>query len=201
MFVLDSSSAVSDMNFKALLKLITEIMDQFEIGVSATQVGLISFDSRVSTASMFGFEIGSFTTKQELKQYILSLQQLGDSGRNTHLALALARQQLMSFRSDASNAVIVITSGISENPQITSKNAEELQMVMNTEVFVIGTSSVQDSTEDFQQEIFSISETPDNDHVFMIHTFSEQSINSVFQSISRELCDGKLAACLYRIIM
>ena len=193
LFVLESSSKFSSSNFQSLLQLIVRIINQFEIGTDATQVGVISYDSTTSTSSSFGFDIGEFSEKAQLIQAILSLQQLGSSGRRTDLALDLARRQLTSFRTAVPNAVIVVTSGLSDQPQLTAQEGNLLLSVMDTEVFVVGGSTASDTTASFLEEIYGIGQNPDSEHVFLVHSFQEQSINSIFQSITEELCDGKIS--------
>ena len=192
LFVLDSSSEISSSNFQSLLQFIVRVVNQFEISIDATQVGVISYSSTTSTESPFSFNIGAFSESEQLIQAILSLQQLGGSGRRTDLALDLARQQLTSSRSSVPNVVIVVTSGISDQPQMTVQAGDLLLSVSDTEVFVIGIIAASDTTEDFLQEVYEIGQDPDSDHVFLIHTFQEQSINSIFQSITKEVCDGKI---------
>lgn len=193
LFVLDSSSSISSNNFQQILTLIVQIVDQFEIGATATQVGVISFSSTPSTDSPFGINIGTLSDKEQLKQSILSLQQLAESGRRTDLALDVATRTLTSFRTDVPNAVVVISSGASDKSQQSVQAAGLLQLVSDTEVFVIGASAVVDTTSEFLEEVYAIGQDPDSEHVFMIHSFQQQSVNSIFQLLTKELCDGENA--------
>ena len=199
--MLDSSTSVSSSNFQQLLRMIVRIVDQFEIGSAATQVGLISYSGTPSTSLPFGFSLGTFAEKEQLKQAILSLQQMSVSARRTDLALSTARQQLLSSRTNVPNAVIVITSGLSDDPQLTVMASALLQLVRDIEVSVIGTSAAVDSTAEFLEEAYAIGQDPDSDHVFMIHGFQDQSINFVSDSLTKELCDGKKLIILIIIIM
>ena len=201
LFVLDSSSSISSNNFQQILTLIVQIVDQFEIGATATQVGVISFSSTPSTDSPFGINIGTLSDKEQLKQSILSLQQLAESGRRTDLALDVATRTLTSFRTDVPNAVVVISSGASDKSQQSVQAAGLLQLVSDTEVFVIGASAVVDTTSEFLEEVYAIGQDPDSEHVFMIHSFQQQSVNSIFQLLTKELCDGENADYLLSLLL
>ena len=188
MFLLDSSSTISSVNFKSQLEFIIRIVNQYEISASATQVGVISFSSTTSVTNPFGFSIGSILDKNQLVQAISSLQQFSGVGRRTDLALSRAYQDLQSFRSDVVNVVVVITTGISNNPQTTSEAAQRLHSLEDTEVFTVAIST--DTSDEFINEIHVIASEPNFDHGFVLNDFRHQSFDAIYGSLITEICDG-----------
>ena len=187
-FLLDSSSTISSVNFKSQLEFIIRIVNQYEISASSTQVGIISFSSTTSATNPFGFSIGSILDKNQLVQAISSLQQFSDIGRRTDLALSHAYQDLQSFRSDVANVVVVITIGISNNPQTTTEAAQRLHSLEDTEVFTVAIST--DTSDEFLNEIYAIATDPDFDHGFVLNDFQRQSFDAIYGSLIAEICDG-----------
>ena len=200
LFLLDSSSSVSPAEFQSSLEFIVRIIRQYDIGTTGTQVGIVAFSSVASAEAPFAIRIGSIVQKELLIQTVLSLQQLDQSGRRTDLALNLAREHLTSFRNDAPNIVILLTTGISDNSQLTLQAAERLQVVSDTEVLIVGASDGSDADSNFLDEIFAIGSDPDTDHVFRLNSFQRQSFNTIFQPVIEEFCDGKCYACTYNYL-
>lgn len=176
--------------YTTVLQFVTRVVSQFDVSATATHVGFISYGSITTTDRPYGFDIGSVSDTVALTSLIGSLQQLIGSERHTDMAIATAYRQLIDYRLDVPNAVVVITTGISDNPSSTLTSAELLLSLEDTEVFTVAISS--DTSEQFKEEIFEISSDPDIHHVFKSTDFQQQSLDLLYDQIIVEFCNGNI---------
>ncbi|KAJ8308221.1 hypothetical protein KUTeg_013095, partial [Tegillarca granosa] len=125
-FLLDSSSSEGSSNFQKQIDFIKNFTDHFTIGPDKVQIGLVTF----STAPTNQFWLNSYSNKPDLQQALSSIKY---SPGVTYTDLALRFVTNNSFTSshggrgfDAPKILIVMTDGLSTNPNETIKAAYAL---------------------------------------------------------------------------
>ena len=66
LFILDASGSVGTTNFNTMLNFMKKMVDGFPIGANETQIGLITFDSKV----YLQFHLNRYHTKTDIKNAI-----------------------------------------------------------------------------------------------------------------------------------
>lgn len=188
MFVLDSSVSLSSSNFQSLNEFLIRIVTQYQVSRSSTQVGLVTFGGSVSAGDI---TIGSIPDRDRLIQAIRNRPLVTGSGRrDLHVGLRRAYEQINSLQSTSSNVVVVITTGLSADPEATVSTAQLLHSVEDIEVFVISVNSLL-SSQELLNEFDQVISKPRNNHVFELTSFQKQSFNTIFGPLVKEFCDGK----------
>ena len=188
--MVDSSGSTSASEYSRIVNFVARVVNQFDVSTTATHVGFISYGSIATSDGPYGLGVGSVNDKMVLVNLINSLQQLGGTERRTDMGIAMAYRQLMNYRPDIPNAVVVITTGISDDPVSTLNNAQMLLSLEDTEVFTVAITS--DTRVQFIEEIYEISTDPNIHHVFLRNNARQESLDSLFQQIIVEFCNGNI---------
>jgi len=177
-FLLDSSGSVGATNFKVLLQFIKNIVSRLNIGQDAAQISLVTFSS-TPTCQI------SFKDRQDRGSLIHALGRVVYHRGGTDTAAALRFARLNSFtekngaRPDAAKIAIVITDGISYQPQQTAKEAKNLRDSGVT-VFAIGMNNAK------LMELNAIASDPDASHVFQSSNFDV--LDTIKDKLTNEVC-------------
>ena len=182
---------VSSKMYEEIRNFILQIISQYEISQSTTQVGYVAFSNFASVdhSSNYGFSVGQFSSQASLTAAVGSLTRLPQPGRRTDLGLNLAVDQLTN-RLNFPNSVIVIETDISDFPSLTVTAAKQIQGILDTEVVAVGVG-VDAGNEQFSGELYAIATDPDSTHVYKTSDSSQESFESIFVPLVRELCDGE----------
>ncbi|OWF49646.1 Collagen alpha-5(VI) chain [Mizuhopecten yessoensis] len=177
-FVADASTNIGQSDFDKLLGFIGEVVSQFDIGVDATRVGLITF----ANTSKIEFNLNSYTSLHDMKKAISNVE--WRSGQR-YTAEAIQTLYCKMFTpeqgargDDVPKIGIVLTDGTSRQPKKTnqmSKAAHDLGI----RVFAIGIG--QYIAED---ELKSLSSNLDS--YFKVDDFS--ALYSIGQSLTSKVC-------------
>ena len=188
---------MSSERYQQMRSFVLQIISQYEISQSTTQVGYVAFSSfaSIDQSSNYGFSFGQFSSQASLTAAVSSLTRLTGLGRRTDLGLNLAAQQLPN-RPDVPNSVIVLETGTSDFASLTVTAAEQIQSVQTTEVIAVGVG-VRATDEQFSRELYAIGTDPDSTHVYKTSDYSQESFDSIFVPLVRELCDGEYVTCRY----
>ncbi|OWF49641.1 cartilage matrix protein-like [Mizuhopecten yessoensis] len=177
-FVADASTSIGQSDFKKLLSFIGEVVSQFDIGVDATRVGLITF----ANTSKIEFNLNSYTSSAEINKAISKVKYTTGL---TYTAEAIQMMFDQMFTTDSGarggdipQIGIIITDGNSREPKKTyamAGAAHELGIRM----FAIGVG--QYIVEDELKVMSS-----DLDSYFMVDDFS--ALNSIRQVLTTKTC-------------
>lgn len=133
MFVLDGSGSEGESNFRKQLAFVANFSSQFEIGPNHTRIGLVTF----ATAAHNEFFLTDGLSKPDV-MYRINQTHYPNGETNTHKALDLVRSQQFSHRYDNRNVtrvVIVLTDGLSLEPDLLVNAARHLKVRKDAETF------------------------------------------------------------------
>jgi len=119
-FVLDESTSVNNENFDLMKSFLSHLVGRLDVDSGHTRVGLVCFSSDVDTEE--AFNLNAHSSKASVQSAISSLTySMGIT--NTAKALRYVRKTMLTSaagdRPDVNNVVIVLTDGISTNPEAT----------------------------------------------------------------------------------
>ena len=166
-FVLDSSTSVTEANFVKMKNFVSYLLAEAELGPDPTQVGLITY----SNNDTIQFHLDDIWNKQNM---LKELEQLRYTPGNTNTAAALRTMREIMFsrqkgdRPRVRNVAIVMTDGVSNIQQrrtIPEANAARSQGI---EIYAIGIGLGDDV-----QELGGIADRPFDEHVFTVDDFDE----------------------------
>ena len=186
-FVLDSSGSIG-VNFRNIAIFVREIVNQFMIGSRSTQVGVVRYNSTVSTP----IDLASISDKVALLNAISGLDTTTEGTTNTAEGILVATQILRaSSRPNVRKLMFVLTDGRSNNPGATALRASDAQAA-NIEMFAFGiTNNVN------IDELNNIATDPDSGHRFIADDFSLGTLRQFVTQLSQVLCPpGKLILIL-----
>ena len=136
-FALDSSESLTDADFETEKEFIYNFTKKFKIGSSNVQFGCVTIADHPRT----DFYLNSYHQRQQLLDAIQSLTFLR-SGTNTAEALKTIQHDMFAHqhggRHAASHIVIVLTDGMSKNPNETVHAAQVLKHTATVHAIGIG---------------------------------------------------------------
>lgn len=135
-FVLDTSSSIWIDDFLVQQDFVSDVVDIFDIGPWKIQVGLVTFSDNASVA----FHLNTFQDKASIQNAVKAINYTGGK-TYTADALSLVKSSVMSarngFRKSVAHVTIVITDGMSAEPEKTKSVAAKLKKE-GMYVFAIG---------------------------------------------------------------
>ncbi|XP_069134272.1 collagen alpha-3(VI) chain-like [Argopecten irradians] len=174
-FIADASTSIGQADFNKLINFIKEVVDEFDIGVDSTRVGLISF----ANTSQIEFGLSTYTSSAEVEK---ALSRVEWRRGLTYTAEALQMMYDGLFADarggDVPKIGIIITDGNSREPKKTYAMAAEAKK-RGIRMFAIGVG--QYIVEDELRVMSS-----DLDSYFMVEDFS--SLNSIRQALTTKAC-------------
>ena len=190
-FIIDSSGSIRDNNqpggpdnWQLQLDFLSNLVDLFTIGPTATKVGAVIFSEQVNLV----FILDTFTDAESVKDAILNLAYLGQT-TNTPEGLRVTREQCFSQgngdRPNVQNLAIFISDGVPfpadrKDPAI--REAEALKRVSS--VVAIGVTDIID-----RDLLKTISSSPqiENQNWFLAVDFS--ALGTIRRAVGEGTCD------------
>ncbi|XP_060583327.1 collagen alpha-1(XII) chain-like [Ruditapes philippinarum] len=176
-FVLDSSGSLGVTNFKRVKQFVINIVNYLDIGVNYTKVGVITYSNYPTRR----INLDDYYDKLAL---VNAINQIPYYPGNTETDKALDLLRLEGFegeRKDAPDIAIVVTDGLSTNPDLTEIAADRLKKSGAT-VFSVGIG--QDVID--RNELNYISSDPDSNYVFFVANFTD--LSSIENSVAKTTC-------------
>ena len=169
MFVLDGSASITAAGYASEQKFVASLIDFFEIGPEATQVGMISY----SQPTRLDFDFKQWNSTESLQKAILSATYQNGQGTYTHNAMNLASAQFESVGSrigtdHVAKVCVILTDGASGvAPPIIAAAANRLKQ-LDVNVFTIGLGAQFKPT-----ELQAIASEPVDAHFFKLAVVSD----------------------------
>ena len=157
-----------------------DIVNEFMIGPSAAQVGVVRYSS--TAAIVINFD--SSRSKIDLLNAITSLPTTTGGSTNTAQGIQLGTQLLTgaAARSNANKVLFVVTDGRSDNSGATTARANEARAA-NIELFAVGIGAGVNV-----DELSNIASDPDATHRFQAEDFSEEALSRIARRLSTMVC-------------
>ena len=171
MFVLDSSASIAAAGYASEQKFVASLIDFFDIGPDATQVGMISY----SHTTRLDFDFKQWNSTASLQKAILSATYQYGTATNTHIAMNWASDQFESVSSGSrigtehvTKVCVILTDGVSGVDLPTIAAAANRLKQLDVNVFTIGLGA------DFKPtELRAIASEPVDAHFFKLDVVSE----------------------------
>ena len=157
-----------------------DLVDEFMIGPSATQVGVVVYSDSASVV----FNLAQFPNKIDLLNEISNLNPTTSGGTNTAQGIQVGAQQFTGpgSRTTARRVMIVVTDGRSNNDAATTAQANAARAA-NIELFAFGIGNNVNV-----EELDDIANDPDAEHRFQASDFSMGSLSSFVSQFSTQIC-------------
>uniref|UniRef100_A0A0L8FLC0 VWFA domain-containing protein n=1 Tax=Octopus bimaculoides TaxID=37653 RepID=A0A0L8FLC0_OCTBM len=178
-FVLDSSTSVSQINFKNIQKFMKEFLTDATISLEAVRVGAIVY----STSVNIQFHLSDYSNKEDVFRAIDSIQYTYGS-TNTADALKVMRTEMFAAengdREDVQNIAVVVTDGVSNINSYNTVTEAELAKNDGIHIYAIGVG-LSDS-----RELNRIASHPATENTFEVQDFDE--LHGVRTKVFKEFC-------------
>ena len=181
-FILDSSTSVTEENFVRMLQFCKDIINSAEIDSGRVRVGAIVY----SSSPEIQFNLQSFSKRSDIFDAIDEMQHMsGDT--NTADAIRLARKQMFTpdngERPDADNVIMLLTDGTSSIYKQNTISEAKFAQSEGIHIFTIGIglSNI--------REIEHIASDPWQENSFYIADFEE--LTDLAESLYFPECQGK----------
>ncbi|XP_033748050.1 cartilage matrix protein-like [Pecten maximus] len=183
-FIADASTSIGQSDFNKLIGFIKDVVNQFDIGLDSTQVGLITF----ANTAQIEFNLDTYTSSAEVEK-ALSKVHYRTGLTYTAEAIQMMFEQMFTADfgargSDVPKIGIIITDGNSREPKKTyamAAAAKELGIRMYA--IGVGQYIVEDELRIMSSDL---------DSYFMVDDFS--SLNSIRQALALKTCKGRKKA-------
>lgn len=192
MFIVDSSGSIRDQNpadgsydnWDLVLQFINNLIDDFDIGPDAVQVGMVRF----SYESENMWYLNSYYDKNTLKS---AVSNMGYVGSWTNTADAIAESYTAQFiperndRPDAPNIIVIITDGVpNRNVESTVPNAN-YAMSLGYEMFAVGVTDAVDYS-----LLSQLSSMPQQQDINWFTAVDFTALTEIEDAILEASCDG-----------
>lgn len=184
MFVLDSSGSIGSGNFQTIRNFVNAFVGTLEIGPTRSQVGVIVF----SDDAYVQFNLNTYSDRVTLMSAVNSVPYIG-GGTNTADALQLLASQGFVGARPVSEGVprvaIVVTDGMSNEPQDTVRAAEALRQGTSITTYAVGIGGA-DMT-----ELNTIASTRNGVKlVRFIGSFDATEVERLQEDLNEQACTG-----------
>lgn len=182
-FVIDDSGSINEQRFQRIREFAEQISASLDIGLMRSLVGVILF----SRTAILHFPVTQHTIRDTLLPAINPGLPYRGRSTNTHLALQLMvaaglPNGDLELRPGFANIAIIITDGMSTNPQATLTAANALhQSNIYDEVYAIGVGNAN------VNELNAIASDPS--FVLFNSTFDNDTLAALQQNITQMLCN------------
>lgn len=179
-FVLDSSASIWEPDFYRQITFVENIVKQFEIGPTYTQVGAVTFGQTY----WHKFHLNTYTDKKSLLAAIKRIRYRAGSYTNTGDAIQYMNEKMFSpehgDRFLSRNIAVVITDGRSQETNKTKEMAAAAHRA-GIKLFAIGVGK-KVSIEELQ----NIASDPDWEHVFEVDNY--KALDSIKDTLTSRTC-------------
>jgi len=180
-FLLDASSSVYVLHFhEQVLGFVRALVSAFHISPRHTRVGIVTFSNEVNHE----FGLAAHKDLESLRTAISpdTVEYL-TGGTNTGAAIQFVRQRFQNAalaRDGAKQMMVVVTDGLSQQPQLTARAAQAARD-QGVLMFAVGVGPNVDQT-----ELKDIASKPDTDFVLSVDDF--QALEGVTALLTRKTC-------------
>lgn len=183
-FVLDSSTSVSERNFKKMLNFVKDFLRDATISPKYVRVGVVVY----STSVYIQFHLNEYKKKEDVFSAIDRIQYTYGS-TNTAGALKVMRNTMFTKqngdRDNVRNIAVVVTDGVSNiNSRQTVMEAEKAK-IADIHIYAIGVGLSE--TEELEQ----IASAPAEENKFAVQDFDE--LHGLRAKVFKEFCPGREA--------
>lgn len=179
-FVLDSSASIWEPDFYRQIKFVENIVKQFEIGPTYTQVGVVTFGQTY----WLKFHLDRYSDKKALLNAVKRVRYRPGSYTNTGDAIKFMNEKMFSpehgDRFLSRNIAVVITDGRSQETNKTKAMAEVAHR-RGIKMFAIGVGKRVS-----QEELRNIASDPNWEHVFEVDNY--RALDSIKDTLTSRTC-------------
>lgn len=185
MFVLDGSGSIKSDRFGKVKELAITIVEQLEIRIDRTRVGVIYY----SDYAIFAFNLIKYTVRQDLAEAINRISFIGNRTNTAdalHMLWSVAFTEQNGDRPNVRNIAIVITDGASNiNPEMTV--VEAIKVRQHNIRVITGTLG------DFVNmvEINMIASRPLEKNIFVALSYNDTERTKLARQLINSTVDGK----------
>ena len=189
-FVLDSSSAVIDEQFRAMTDFIAMAVTRFNISDTHTVVGVVQYGS----SAIVTVPIRSALTVTTLMTAVRALNSTTTTGTpNITNAINVARAHFPRvdvLDLDVKKIMVIFVNRLEEGPSNTPQimNAAHNAVNEGIEVYAIGTAN--------RETLNAIASDPDDRHVFMTNALDTTVLFGILDTFSIRACTSELSMCV-----
>lgn len=181
-FVLDSSTSVTEPNFKLVLDFLKDFLDYADVDNGNVRVGVVLYSTKVQVE----FHMNAYSTKSELMTAIDNIPYVYGS-TNTAGGLRAMREEMFTAqtgdRSDVPNVAIVLTDGVSNiNARQTIPEAEEARKA-GIKIYAIGIGIAE------TRELDGMASHPIEQNRFIVQDFKE--LQTLKEKVFTSVCPGR----------
>lgn len=179
-FLLDTSTSVSERNFKKVLQFVKEFLAEAYIAPDGVHVGVITF----SSYAYVQFNLNKFSSREEVFEAVDSIPySYGSTNTAAGLrALRAAFTKENGERPEAPNYALVITDGVSNINTFQTVTEAELTRNSDIHVYAIGIGLSDTS------ELEKIASKPSRENTFNVQDFNE--LQGVKKDLFQQFCPG-----------
>lgn len=180
-FIIDTSSSISQADFEAAKKFITDVISFFDLSSGNTRVALITYASEARVRL-------NWVTSRPQSSVSATIHGLTyeSGGTETAAALDLARTNLFNHaRSNAVKVLVLVTDGASHDRIDTNHAAEQLHNAGDILVLAVGVGA-----ETNLDELHTIASNPACKHTFQVAAYDQ--INAIKDEIQQITCRAPL---------
>ncbi|KAL5016430.1 hypothetical protein ScPMuIL_006019 [Solemya velum] len=182
-FAIDASRSIWGPNFEQQLRFVKEIVDSFEIGPNATQIGAFTFGDKISLE----FNLNKYRMKGDVQAAIGQVRHAEGGLTLTHDALGYARKVMFSpdngARAGLPHILIVLTDGRSTMQPETQTEAASTK-ASGIQIFGIGVGREVDA-----DELKKMVSSPSSNFLFLVPTYGELESGSIKKQLGTRACD------------
>lgn len=179
-FMIDASYSINPDNFAKEMEFVHSVVDILDIGPNKTRVGVMTFSDTVK----FHVKLEYNLQKEDFMSHLNSANYIG-GGTDTAFALRRMREDgffgsASDVRDDAARILVVLTDGLSLNPDVTAREASLLKK-MGVQIFSIGIGNGID-----KRELTDIASEPTDK--FLMHVDGFGTLSTIKMKLAARTC-------------
>ncbi|GAB1610759.1 hypothetical protein Ahia01_001362400 [Argonauta hians] len=190
-FILDSSTSVTDTNFKKVLAFVKDFLSEASIDSGRVRVGVVIYSTDVTVE----FHLNRYRSKSAVLQAIDNIPYIYGS-TNTYAGLHTARTQMFTAqngdRADVPNIIILLTDGVSNINALQTIPEAEAVRAQNIHIYAVGIGLAETT------ELNQIASSPPSENSFTVQDFNE--LEGLKHQIFDSFCPGRCSAALADIV-
>lgn len=181
-FLVDTSTSVSEANFRKIINFIKHFLTEADIDRGAVRVGVAIY----STSVYVQFDLNDYSTKEDVFAALDKIQYRYGSTNIAH-AFRVMRTRMFTVekgdRPETRNIGIIITDGVSNIEHYETVPQARLVQNAGIHVYAIGVG-LADTT-----ELERISSSPSEENTFIVQNFDELDV--LMYKVFEKFCPGK----------
>ena len=181
-FLVDSSTSVSETNFKKIINFIKHFLTEADIDRGAVRVGVAIY----STSVYVQFDLNDYSTKEEIFDALDKIKYRYGSTNIAH-AFRVMRTKMFTIengdRPEIKNIGIIITDGVSNIEHYETVPQAHLAQDAGIHIYAIGVGLAETT------ELERISSSPSEENTFVVQNFDELDV--LMYKVFEQFCPGK----------